>query len=278
MMLSRGELMNAGIRTHICEPNIFARQWMAMLIARDWHTQLTSESATLEGLTETIEKETLGVLLVSTALCQNIRGLSTMLQSLTARRKPPMILWVGKPDYSITKLEIPHQLVAGYLAPDEIQQSLGWAVNFASKGNLVITPSGVDLMPYWERFGDRPLYELDGRKAFDRYRLSKKDQETARLAFLFSIERADMDDETNTQENTPQMQISRLYGKIGLEDIPEDSARLQEFFENDEIIIEHYQEIIAKRKGKLKKGNESLAFHVLTKPECKLVRGKAAPV
>lgn len=270
--------MYAGLRTHICEPNYFARQWMAMLVTRDWHTQLVSESSTLEGLTAAIGKESLSVLLVSTALCQHIRGVSAMLQSLTARRKPPMILWVGKPDYSISKLEIPLQLVGGYLAPEEIQQSLGWAVYFASKGNLVITPSGVDLMPYWDRFTDRPLYELDGRQAFDRYRLSKKDQETARLAFIFSIERADMDDETNTQENTPQMQISRVYSKIGLEDIPEDPSRVLEFFENDEIINEHYQEIVAKRKGKLKKGNESLAFHVLTKPDCRLVRGKAAPV
>lgn len=267
----RGGKLNAGIRTFICEPNYYARQWMALLVARDWHTQLVGDTSTLEDLLTAVKKELFEVLLLSTAFCQHAE-MTTLAQALHAKRKPPQILWVGKPEPVISGSPLPPDLVAGCLDPDIIQQCLAWAVYFASKGNLIITPSGGNLMSYWDRFPNRPLYELDGRRVLERHRLTKRDIEVVRLAFLFSIERADLDDETNMQQNTPQMQISRVYHKIGLGDIPDEPEKYAEYFEQDEVIIEHYKEIVAKRKGNLKKGNESLAFHLLTRPEIRLLR------
>ena len=264
--------MAAGIRTHICEPDIFARQWMSLLVVRDWHTKLVGESANVDELIPILSTQHISVILLSASLCNQHKVFGKLAQILTQKHKPPQIIWVGQADRKLLATGIPEELVAGCIAPQEINWSLAWAVHLAAKNHIVLTRSALPLLGYWREQANRQVVILDGFAQFNQFDLTDHDKEMIRYAFLFSVDRADLDDEMGTAQNTPAMQISRIYKKIGLYDLVRNGEDPFQFFRGDEVMIAHYEEIMQRRKGRAKTGDETLAYHILTMPHIEYLK------
>ena len=256
------------LRILVIDHDPYVRNWMALLIARDWRTHINGEVGSIEELDLYIKtnKPRLDILIVEAELIDNEQSFKNFKESILKLPHPPLVIfWGSKADGRVIKRLALTNFI-GYLLRDEIGNSLAWAVAIASDGLWVITPG---IQAEISRTGVQLSgsgYVLDGRNLVAE--LTDREAEVARMAFVFSLDRHDLADELNISKDWSYGLVSTVYKKLGLEEILHGEVDPTNYLGNNDLILGHFKEIISEIKGSPKAIDiETLAFHIFTMPE-----------
>ncbi len=253
----------------IVEDDPFARNWMALLAARDWRTRLAGEFDAPQKIIPMLHQKAslVDLILLDTELPGGEDWIPEIIGAISGLQNPPAILCIGihaKPNV-LSQLE--NDCFVGYILKNEINYSLAWAIDIALRGKCVVT-EGVRSLAAGMRYTlPHPCVMLDGRKTLQST-LSKHQAEVSRLAFLFSMERRELADEMGIVEDWSYGLVSQIYEQLGVKDIINDDEALQSYFGDQPLILAHVEKIRAAGKNSIKAHDlETLAFHIITMPE-----------
>jgi DNA-binding NarL/FixJ family response regulator len=257
-------ILTKNILVAILEDDIFSRNWMALLMVRDWRTRVIGEFSTRADLCAYLDSSPamFDVLILDVDLFGEYFTIRDICQALDAKQKTAKILLTGiEPDPKIIR-EFGDDRVHGYVLKGEIGYSLSWVITFVHEGYWVLTPGVQDIML---KLPSNALV-LDGRKTIPVF--TDHEAEVARMAFIFSVGRRDLADELRITEQWSYGLVSELYKKMGLTDIISGEVDLFAYIGESEIIRKKFDDIIA-QLGTSKKARdmETLAYHLLTMPE-----------
>jgi DNA-binding NarL/FixJ family response regulator len=257
------------IRIVIVEDDPFSRNWMALLVARDWRTRVVGEAdAPLKILPFiTSRASRVDLIIMDTDIPGNEDWLPHILGAIQGIKHPPAILCTGiRPNpHVLSRLQ--HPAFTGYILKDEVNYSLAWAVDLAISGKWVITESirtiaftlGIPL--------PEPCVIIDGRKTIQEH-LTPHQTQVARLAFLFSMERRDLADELGVVEDWSYGLVSQIYAQLGIKDILQDEGILKSNFGEHALLMAHIHKLKEGGSSSIKaRAMETLAFHLITMPE-----------
>ncbi len=253
----------------ILEDDPFARNWMALLAARDWRTRLAGEFDQPLKIIPLLHQTAspLDLVLMDTDIPGGEDWMPQILGAVSGMKHPPAILCTGIRANPDILGRMTHPSFVGYILKDEINYSLAWAVDIALSGKWVVT-EGVRSLASSMRFPlPRPCVVLDGRKTLQST-LSKHQADVSRLAFLFSMERRELADELGIVEDWGYGLVSQVYEQLGVKDILTDEEILKSYFDEQPLILAHIQKIRQTGKATVKAHDlETLAFHMITMPE-----------
>jgi DNA-binding NarL/FixJ family response regulator len=266
--ISGGLFMAKVIHIAIVEDDPFARNWMTLLAARDWRTRVVIEVDRPLNLAAALRKTTsnIDLVLLDTDIPGETDWLYKICEIYKKLKRKPMVLCTGvKPNQHVLE-QLHEPFFIGYLIKEQISYSLAWAISFAMKGIFVITDGIQALASSIGYQLPQPCYVLDGRNTTQH--LTRRQAEAARLAFLFSMERRELADELGIVEDWGFGLVSAVYEKLGVRDILVDDQVLDQYFGNQELIMEYVNEIKLDSKKSFKaRDMETLAFHMITMPE-----------
>jgi DNA-binding NarL/FixJ family response regulator len=253
----------------ILEDDPFARNWMALLAARDWRTRLAGECDEPLKLIPLLSKKSsyIDLVLMDTDIPGGEDWIPQILGAVSGMKRPPAILCTGIHANPEILARMGHPFFVGYILKDEISFSLAWAIDIALSGKWVIT-EGVRSLASAMRYPlPRPCVVLDGRKTLQNT-LSTHQANVSRLAFLFSMERRELADELGVVEDWGYGLVSQVYEQLGVKDLLTDDEVLGSYFDDQPLILSHIQRIRAQGKSSIKAHDlETLAFHIITMPE-----------
>jgi DNA-binding NarL/FixJ family response regulator len=260
--------MNKDILVTILEDDVFSRNWMALLMVRDWRTRLVGEFNTRVEFCQFLEStfQPFDILILDVDLFGENFTISEICDSLTEHHNDAKILLTGIQPESRIIDQMDDTRVCGYVLKHEVGYSLSWVITFAYDGHWIFTPGTMSLAVDM----NHPLPEnklvLDGRKHLPGF--TEHEAEVARFAFIFSLGRRDLADELKISEQWSYGLVSELYEKMGLSDIISGEVDLFSYIGESEIIRSHFTEIMA-QLGSSKKARdlETLAYHLITMPE-----------
>ncbi len=263
--------MKKDIRVLIVEDDAYARDLMALLLTRDWRTQVIGEVGRKEELGDFINhlQGPVDLIILDT---ENPRGSNwpfDITDQLKGLPKSPAIL------YTATQADanILHRLsrigFGGYVLKNEIHYGLATAARLVYTGKTVVTPGVLQALP---RRGLAPgTIVLDGRKPATA--LTEREIELVRLGIIFNLALRDIADELVLSSGWVSEIVSTVYKKLGMREILTGETPLEVVFE-DEAILSRSRQIMRRGKtssegGKLRKAPwmATLAFHLLTQPE-----------
>jgi CheY-like chemotaxis protein len=253
----------------IVEDDPFARNWMALLAARDWRTRLAGEFDEPLKIIPILHQKAsyIDLILLDTEIPGSDGWFPQILGAISGMQHPPAILCTGiEADLKVLgRMTAP--CFVGYILKNEISYSLAWAIDIALSGKWVIT-EGIRSLASAIRFPlPHPCVVMDGRKTLQST-LSKHQAEVSRLAFLFSMERRELADELGIVEDWSYGLVSQIYEQLGVKDILNDEESLQSYFGGQPLILSHIEKIRAAGKNSIKAHDlETLAFHIITMPE-----------
>lgn len=260
--------MTKDILVAILEDDVFARNWMALLMVRDWRTRLVGEFGTQHEFFTFIENpvQPFDILILDTDLFGEQFTIDEICQPLAAKRPDVKILLTGnQPNLNVLR-QVANQRVYGYVLKSDVGYSLSWVITFVYEGHRVFSP-GTQKIAYDSNFILPPnAVVLDGRKSIPGF--TDHEAEVARMAFIFSVGRRDLADELKISEQWSYGLVSELYKKMGLSDIIAGEVDLFSYIGESAIIKNKFKEIID-QLGTSKKARdmETLAYHLLTMPE-----------
>ncbi len=253
----------------IVEDDPFARNWMALLAARDWRTRVGGEFDEPLKIIPLLHQKAsmIDLVLLDTDIPGGENWIPEILGVISGLAHPPAILCTGVTANPEVLGRLSHPCFVGYILKSEISFSLAWAIDIAMTGKWVIT-EGVQSLASAMRFPlPRPCLVMDGRKTLQST-LSHRQAEVARLAFLFSMERHDLADELGIVEDWGYGLVSQIYEQLGVKDIINDDEALKSYFADQPLILSHIAKIREEGKGSIKAHDlETLAFHIITLPE-----------
>lgn len=289
--------MTKEVNVLIVEDDYCARSWMDMLLRRDWRTRVVGEADCPQELVRVLQDlnshhEKIDLVLIDTEIPHDDYWLNDALRHLAKHNPKTMILFISvTPDLQAARL-IAQPNCAGYILKSEIRDALAWAVSLAAESHLVITPGVVKLCADSDLLKAGTLI-LNGRHTIAKF--SKRDAEAARLAFMISMERADLADEMRISVGYSFVLVSSLYVKMGLNDLIRGEQSPEKEFVHHPVIKKHLDQAIEKLRqvkeqnaliqnkesqdGESKddespkiKDKETLAFHMLTLPEIEEIK------
>ena len=260
--------MNKDILVAILEDDVFSRNWMALLMVRDWRTRLVGEFSTQTDLCQFLEQpfHPFDILIVDVDLFGESFTVSEICDRLSGEKESTKILLTG----ILPKPGIINQLgderVCGYVLKDEVGYSLSWVLSFAYEGNFVLTPGTMKMANEMNFLLPENKLILDGRRTIPGF--TDHEAEVARMAFIFSLGRRDLADELQISEQWSYGLVSELYEKMGLSEIISGESDLFSYIGENEVIKKHFEEIVEQLgTSKKAKDMEILAYHLLTMPE-----------
>ena len=257
------------IQVIILEDDPFARNWMALLAARDWRTRLVGEFDEPLKIIPFLHQKVsyVDLILMDTDIPGGENWIPQILGAISGLKHPPAILCTGiKADPNIL-IHLTNPCFVGYILKNEISYSLAWAIDLALSGKWVIT-EGVRSLSAAIRFPlPHPCVVLDGRKTLQST-LTKRQADVSRLAFLFSMERRELADELGIVEDWGYGLVSQIYEQLGVKDVLNDNETMEAYFGEQPLILSHIKKIRLAEGSKLKAHDlETLAFHIITMPE-----------
>jgi len=260
--------MNKDILVAILEDDVFSRNWMALLMVRDWRTRLVREFSTRVDLCSFLGNtyQSFDILILDVDLFGEDFTISEVCETLSNQKSKAKILLTGiQPEQRIIR-QIDNDWVCGYILKHEVGYSLSWVITFAFDGEWIFTPGTMSLALDMNYPLPARKLVLDGRKRIPGF--TDHEAEVARLAFIFSLGRRDLADELKISEQWSYGLVSELYEKMGLSDIISGEVDLFSYIGENTIIRSHFEEIM-EQLGSSKKARdmETLAYHLLTMPD-----------
>jgi len=252
----------------ILEDDVFSRNWMALLMVRDWRTRLVGEFSNQVELCEFLDKEfqPFDILILDVDLFGEDFSIDEICENLSKENRSAKILLTGvEPEGRILR-QIDDERVCGYVLKNEVGYSLSWVIAFAYEGHWVLTPGVMSLAGDLNYVLPDNKLILDGRKKLPGF--TDHEAEVARMAIIFSIGRRDLADELKISEQWSYGLVSELYKKMGLGEILSGEVDLFSYIGESRIIQSHFEEIMAELEVSSKARDlETLAYHLLTMPE-----------
>lgn len=246
--------------------DVFARNWLTLLLVRDWRTRVVSEIRSGEDYMDHHENDfqAADFIVVDMDSYDENPGLIAALNEDIAAGHPVKVIAVGTEVEPRLFTRLKKEYLAGYLLKSELSFSIGWAVTFASEGQMVFTPTTYQAA--WSA-----NYEIPKEHIVLRSRrfpgITERQSEIARLAIIFSIGRRDLADELKISDQWSYGVVSELYEKLGLDRLAENEDGLHPYLEEDPVIKSHIDDILEELgDGKKARDIETLAFHLLTMP------------
>ncbi len=260
--------MNKDILVAILEDDLFSRNWMALLLVRDWRTRLVGEITNRIELCQYLDDSyhKIDILIIDVDLFAEDFTIEEVCENLTERQQSPKIVLTGiQPEEHIVR-QLDNKQICGYVLKNEVGYSLSWVISFVFDGHWVLTPGTMALASDMNFISPPERLVLDGRKKIPGF--TEHEAEVARLAFIFSLGRRDLADELKISEQWSYGLVSELYEKMGLSDILSGDEDLFSYIGESAIIRTHFQQIMAQLgTSKKAKDLETLAYHLLTMPE-----------
>ena len=269
--------MKKEARVLIIDRDLYDQSWKALLLARDWRTRVAGELSSLSEIPAYYQerKQKRGelpniillnddLLVPGEAQSLKIEAIRWQLEQIYRLPGSPAVLIIGETPNAFLMRALPFPGFCGYLLKPEIGHSLGWAVALADPSRWVITP-GVEAFFHHKSENNR-ITILTPPK--NKYQFTDYEALVARMSVIFSMERGDMSDEIKITTPWVYGLISVIYRKIGLDEIFSGEADISEYLDSHFMHIPRFQKIL-QRIGKAKKraDQETLAFHILTKPD-----------
>jgi hypothetical protein len=259
-------------RVFVIAEDLFARNWICLLLVRDWRTRVVGDAGSLERVSDGLKKTAgrIDLILIDTEITHNEPWLAPLLDALHIMAPAARILFTGlQPDERLLRQSMETRYAgqfAGYILKEEIRHSLAWACVLGAEGKWVTTP-GLHALAGRMGLRLRPnSVILDGRRIFNT--LTEREIEVVRQAVLYSVERYDLADELAISQDWTYGLVSGLYKKLGLEEILSGEVDPLVYLGQNRLVLDHVKGILERLKGSKKAVElESLAFHLITTPE-----------
>lgn len=262
--------MPKDIRVLLVEDDPYARDLMALLLTRDWRTQVIGELGNKEQVMDffTQTDRRLDLVVLDSEHPQKPDWPATIAGIVRELAEPPVIVLTGTlPDLETLK----HALSAGfggYLIKGEILYALATAVAQAMEGHFVTTPGVRQIAP--RRVLPLNSLILDGRKTITHF--TRRENDLVRLGIIFNLALRDIADELVLSPGWVSEIVSTVYQKLGMREILTGEIPLEEIF-TDEAVLARFRKIAddlasaGPGKGFRKAPwMATLAFHLLTQP------------
>lgn len=261
------------IRVLVIEDDPYARDMMAMMLARDWRTRVVDElgSGSDREIKELFKQPNhhIDLVIIDTETPVDphwpMRAAELVLQ---AQPRPAILYTCTRPDPAVLA-RLPRTPNGGYIIKGEMQYSLASAVSLITAGNWVITP-GVRSLGEQVHIPDSALVMSGDRPAIH---FTHRESDLLRLAILFNLSQRDIADELIVSTDFVSEVMGQLYDKIGLHEILAGDVSLEEYF-TDETVLARARSILKRAPGSpagkaLRKAPwmATLAFHLLTVPK-----------
>ncbi len=259
--------MKKEARVLIVDDDLFAENWMALLLARDWRTRVVCEASSLEGMLAALnsQDEKPNFVLLNVDLMAGVKEWGMLTQLAAPLIVPLPVLLVGTRAEKAAQIK-PFPGFCGYIVKSEIRHALSWAVALSEPEHWAVTPS---VVPYLQR-PDPSIHVMvmDGRKSI--HNLTEHEADVARMALIFSMERRELSDEIKISEDWSYGLVSSIYRKLGLEEILSGEVSATEYLGKAFSENKRFQETLHQAARARKKNDlETLAFHILCMPEIK---------
>lgn len=264
--------MQKELNVIIVEDDPYARDFMSMLLRRDWRTRVLGEFGCNSGLElqHALRSQTahIDVLIVDTEVPGDEAWPSKVFQVTRALPHPPLILYTcTSPDPRVLS-RVLETKGSGYLAKGEILYALATAITAAAQGQFVITP-GVLIIAGQLELPAKTLV-MDGTLPVAEF--TPRERDLTRLGLLFNLAQRDIADDLIISTDFVAEVMGQVYEKLGVWQILSEEKALESFFQ-DEKLQQRCREILKKyaaagnRPGRKAAGMATLAFHLLTVPE-----------
>lgn len=262
--------MTKDVRVLIVEDDLYSRDMMTMLLTRDWRTRVMGELCGQDDVSEYFSQplKQVDLVLIGVETPSDQEWPFQVLDMIRPFEEPPVILYSGTRVEDDVIAYIHREGFGGYLLKDEILYSLASAVVLAVNGYCVITP-GVKNIANSQEWPLKTLVVDGSKKVAD---FSKRESEIVHLGLLFNMSQRDIADELVIGTDWVSETMSNVYAKLGLREILLGEVKLDNYLD-DEIVLEHYEEILGRATRNLKNGGlrkapwmSTLAFHLLTIP------------
>ncbi len=264
--------MNKEIHVIIVEDDPFARDFMSMLLRRDWRTRVVGEYGSDCGielhhaLRQAVRP--VDVLLVDTEVPSDEQWPMKVVQLTRSLEHPPAILYTCTRPSQHTLEHVVETQGSGYISKQEILYTLATAVSMAAHGHFVMTP-GVQMLTGKMDLPEHALV-IDGLLSAARF--TPRETDITRLGLLFNLEQRDIADDLVVSTDFVAEVTGQVYEKLGLHDILSGEKPPDEFFQ-DEILLMRSRAMLQQtpgapgKKGRKAPWMSTLAFHLLTVPE-----------
>lgn len=264
--------MQKELNVIIVEDDPYARDFMSMLLRRDWRTRVVGEYSSVSGmeLKQALRSPSVhaDILLLDTEVANDENWPAKVVQMTRVLPRPPLILFTcTSPEPHILE-RILDAKGAGYIAKNEVLYALATAITAVAKGQFVITP-GVLIVSGRLELPKHTLI-MDGTMPVANFTTREKD--LTRLGLLFNLAQRDIADDLYISTDFVAEVMGQIYDKLGVREILDGEKALERFFQ-DEKVRERCEEILEQyaangtRAGRKAPGMSTLAFHLLTVPE-----------
>lgn len=257
--------MTKNIRVLVLEDDPYSRDFMEMLLMRDWRTRVVGSAGALGEFRKIIENSVGGIdlVLLDTEAPHHHEWLFQAVKLIQSLSNSCFILCTGtKPNLAALE-EIVSLGGQGYVLKNEIGYGLAAAVKLAVSGKWVLT----SLVEKLARDNDiaLPKERIIIESQVDLHELTPREQEIARLAILFNLSYRDLHDELLIRADQVGKYVHRAYEKIELHDILAGISPLENYFESELILAKYRKAIEIQNKGKNPSNLSTMAFHLLTR-------------
>jgi DNA-binding NarL/FixJ family response regulator len=263
--------MTKDIRVLIVEDDPYARDLMALLLTRDWRTQVVGEVGTQEdvGPFLTEPEHRVDLILLDTEKPKDPDWPFSIAEFVRGVPEPPTMLFTATtPNLQVIR-RLLREGLGSYILKGDILYALASAVAQAAAGRLVITPRVRDAAP--RRTFPYGTLVLDGRRPATG--LTERERELVRLGIIFNLSIRDIADELVISSGWVSEIMSTVYKKLGMREILAGETPLESYFHNP-AVVGRYGKILKRYPGRAESGKirkapwmATLAFHILTRPD-----------
>ncbi len=260
------------IRVIIIEDDPYARDFMSVLLRRDWRTRVVGEFLSGEGveLQKALHEpgSPVEVLVVDTEALGETSWPRWVAQMARSLAEPPAILFTCTfPEHSGLSLALEAQ-EGGYISKKEIRYGLAAAVSAVAQGQFVITPSVLKIAEQFILPPDTQV--MDGMLPVATF--TRREEEISRLGLLFNLTQRDIADDLVVSPDFVAEVMGQVYEKLGLRELLAGEKPLEDYF-RDELLLARCQSLL--EKAGVIPGQaihhapwmSTIAFHLLTRPE-----------
>lgn len=259
--------MPKDIHVVIQEDDLYARDFITMLLMRDWRTRVVAEISDEKELYAVLMSRKavkIDLILIDTEVLYQPNWLKRAVKIVRAIIPDCLILCTGTEPHPVTLKQILALKCVGYIMKGEIRYGLAAAIEQAVKGKWVITPN-VERVAIENNIAlpDSKLV-IQGHDGLES--LTPREKEIAKLAIIFNLSQSDLHDELVIRKDTVGTNVFKAYQKIGLHEII-NGAALPEDLAYSKLITTRFEEarqLGLARKKKHVPNMPTLAFHLLT--------------
>lgn len=264
--------MHKDINVMIVEDDPYARDFMSILLRRDWRVRVAGEYGSNDGIEmhHALRQPAahIDVIVVDTEVPGDEQWPLKVAQITRTLPQPPAILYTCTCPQLHMLGHVLEAKGSGYVAKSEIMYSLATAVTAVADGHFVITP-GVQMIAAQIELPARTMI-MDGTVPVANFTPREKD--LTRLGILFNLGQRDIADDLVLSTDFVAEVMSQVYAKLGLRELLSGEKPLEETFQ-DERILSHCREIMkhsakpGSPQGRKAPWMSTVAFHLLTIPD-----------